>query len=80
MAYGQRPGENDYEYYERFAESRELDPTDETLQEAYFTFIFEYDGHATHSDPDSIQALFDFLDAIEYDYDEEDIYERYVGD
>lgn len=80
MAYGQGEGQNDYEYYVHFAESRDLDPDNEALQEAYFTFIFEYDGIATHSNPDSIEALFDFLDAIEYDYDEADIYERYVGD
>lgn len=73
-------GGSDWENYEHFAESRDLDPYDEGLQEAYFTFIFEYGGEAHRSDPESVQALFDFLDAIEYDYDEDDIYDRYVAD
>jgi hypothetical protein len=71
---------SDWDNFEHFAESRDLDPYDEDLQAVCFTFIFEYGGEASRSDPDSVEALFDFLDAIDYEYDEDDIYERYVSD
>lgn len=69
---------SDYDQYVHFTESQGADPNDESIQEAYFTFIFEYGGDAKESDPDSIEALFDFLDAYGFEYDEADIYERYV--
>lgn len=77
MSYTDLDG-SDWDRYEHFAESRDLDPADEHLQEAYFEFIFEWDGHLDRYDADNLAAFIDFLDAIGYEYDDiDEVLDRY---
>ena len=71
---------DDWTNYEHFADTHNVDSDDPDVQDAYFTFIFEYEGVPSESVPGSIEAFFDFLDAFEIEYDYEDMYERYVED
>lgn len=77
MSYIDR-GDSDWDRYEMFAESRDLDPADETLQEAYFEYIFEWDGHLDRYNEANVEAFIAFLDAIEYEYNDiDEVIDRY---